>query len=55
MTGLIIARIFLKGFTLVFRTFHIPDLGYLDENPDDPDCISRIDLYVLPGDVSKVW
>jgi hypothetical protein len=56
MTGLI-ARIFLKGFTLFFRTFHIPDHGDPDENPDDPDCIHfpRIDFYGLPSDVSKVW
>jgi hypothetical protein len=37
MTSLI-ARIFLEGFTLVFRTFHIPDHGYQEENLDDPDC-----------------
>jgi hypothetical protein len=55
MTSLI-ARIFLKGFTLVFRTLHIPDHGYPDENPDDPDCISflRINFYGLASDVYKV-
>jgi hypothetical protein len=55
MTGPI-ARIVLKGVTLVCRTLHIPDHGDPEENSDDPDCISffRIDFYGLASDVYEV-
>ena len=39
-SGLILNSGFFTSAEVVFRSLQTPDLGYSDENPDDPYCIS---------------